>query len=108
MKYTNTKAVEQIKDLCNINNISFNYDFDFSYLNKFSIYILEEGILFDFKDLISIIRPDETITFCLNHDSIYWDDSGEGIFVRINSDMGSFQTPGLYERIRIIHFLNNI
>lgn len=104
----NTKADQQIKDLCDINNILFEYTLDYNYQDKSNISVIKSE-LFDFKDMISLLKPNERILICLNgEDSIYWSSGMRSRNIRINSDMGSFRTPNLVEQLHIIHFLNNI
>ena len=115
MKYT--KAYNQIKDLCDFNNIHFNYDFDYNYMNKRNMIVIEheniiviehDKIPIDFKNMILLLKPNEKIIFSVNEDgSIYWD-NGWATFIRFNSDAGSFQSPDFSERLHILRFLNNL
>ena len=106
MEYT--RAINQIKELCDINNIQFNYGFDYDFMSKCNITVTNDGKLIDFKNMVSLLKPNERIIFSLDEsNSIYWD-NGFCKFIRFNSDMGSLQTPGLFERLRIMRFLNEI
>ena len=91
---------------------NFKYNFDTNLINKICIGINENG--YSVENILSILRPDESITFLINHgrknkgnflnpsmdynewydQSIYWEgnkNDGSDDRIRINTNMSDFR-----------------
>tara|TARA_R110000772_G_scaffold2410_4_gene8512 strand:- start:15493 stop:15861 length:369 start_codon:yes stop_codon:yes gene_type:complete len=103
------RAKHEIQALHDV-GLCFLYEFDHISANKLNIDISKEG--FHLTDIISKLKPDETLTFMLNDGktsngksgdlfkfnyneefdgSIYWEHEIYGDWVRVDSNMGSLQ-----------------
>lgn len=82
-------AYSEIQNLIN-NGLIFEYEFDRINKNKINIAINDDKFTI-LNNIILKLKKGEKLIFMLNNDSIFWKNKYHGVFVRIDSNMGSLQ-----------------